>query len=104
MKTFNKTSRSIIATLLAGGALLAAGSAFAQERVIVENGPGPVVYGQPHMMPVDVSINIGWHGIVTTTAIATGLMTTGCVIIRTTTIRITTTTTSPAAPALLMRE
>jgi hypothetical protein len=29
MKTFNKTSRSIIATLLAGGALLAAGSAFA---------------------------------------------------------------------------
>jgi hypothetical protein len=61
MKTFNKTSRSIIATLLAGGALLAGGSAFAQERVIVE-GPGPVVYGQPHLTPVDVSINIGWHG------------------------------------------
>ncbi len=61
MKTFNKTSRSLIATLLAGGALLAAGSAFAQERV-VENGPGPAVYGQPHMMPVGVSINIGWHG------------------------------------------
>jgi uncharacterized protein YraI len=62
MKTFNKTSRSIIATLLAGGALLAAGSAFAQERVVVENGPGPAAYGQPHMMPVGVSINIGWHG------------------------------------------
>ena len=62
MKTFNKTSRSIIATLLAGGALLAAGSAFAQERVVVENGPGPAVYSQPHMMPVGVSINIGWHG------------------------------------------
>jgi hypothetical protein len=61
MKTFNKTSRSIIATLLAGGALLAAGSAFAQERVIVED-HGPVAYGQPHMMPVGVSINIGWHG------------------------------------------
>ncbi|MFM0203902.1 hypothetical protein PQR53_29050 [Paraburkholderia fungorum] len=62
MKTFNKTSRSIIATLLAGGALLAAGSAFAQERVVIENGPGPAAYGQPHMMPVGVSINIGWHG------------------------------------------
>ncbi|MFM0629460.1 hypothetical protein [Paraburkholderia xenovorans] len=60
MKTLNKTSRSIIATLLAGGALLAAGSAFAQERVVVEN--RPAVYGQPHMMPVGVSINIGWHG------------------------------------------
>jgi hypothetical protein len=60
MKTFNKTSRSIIATLLAGSALLAAGSAFAQERVYVDNGPG--AYSQPHMMPVGVSINIGWHG------------------------------------------
>jgi hypothetical protein len=62
MKTFNKTSRSIVATLIAGGALLAGGSAFAQERVIVENGHGPVAYGQPHMMPVGVSINLGWHG------------------------------------------
>ncbi|AXE95400.1 MULTISPECIES: hypothetical protein [Paraburkholderia] len=62
MKTFNKTSRSIIATLLAGGTLLAAGSAFAQERVVIGNGPAPVVYGQPHMMPVGVSIDIGWHG------------------------------------------
>ncbi|SIT45818.1 conserved exported hypothetical protein [Paraburkholderia ribeironis] len=60
MKTFNKTSRSVIATLLAGGALLAAGSAFAQERVIIENGHGPAVYGQPHMTPV--SNDIGWHG------------------------------------------
>jgi hypothetical protein len=60
MKTFNKTSRSVIAALLAGGALIAAGSAVAQERVYVGN--GPVVYGQPHMMPVGVSIDIGWHG------------------------------------------
>ena len=68
MKTWNKTSRSILATLLAGGALLGAGSAFAQsDRVVIEGGPGPVVYGQPHyaqpeMVPVGVSINIGWHG------------------------------------------
>ncbi|MGF6773911.1 hypothetical protein P3T18_006425 [Paraburkholderia sp. GAS199] len=60
MKTFNKTSRSILATLLAGGALLAAGSAVAQERVFIDN--GSAAYGQPHMMPVGVSINIGWHG------------------------------------------
>jgi len=60
MKTFNKTSRSILATLLAGSALLAASSAFAQERVIIDN--GPAAYGQPQMMPVGVSINIGWHG------------------------------------------
>ena len=62
MKISNKTSRSIITTLLAGGALLAGGSAFAQDRVIIENGPGPVVYGQPHFVPVGVSISIGWHG------------------------------------------
>ena len=62
MKTFNKTSRSIVATLLAGVALLAAGSAFAQERVVVENGPGPAVYGQPHMMPVGVSSPIAVPG------------------------------------------
>lgn len=63
MKTLNKTSRTILATLLAGGALLTAGSAFAQADRIVISAPGPVVtYEQPHMMPVDVQINIGWHG------------------------------------------
>ncbi|MEX3894970.1 hypothetical protein FSB08_07625 [Paraburkholderia sp. JPY432] len=62
MKTFGKASRSLIATLLAGGALVAAGSAFAQDRVIVEQRPAPVVYDQPHMMPAGVSIDIGWHG------------------------------------------
>ncbi|MGF6290781.1 hypothetical protein OKW34_001332 [Paraburkholderia youngii] len=62
MKTFGKASRSLIATLLVGGALVAAGSAFAQDRVIVEHRPAPVVYDQPHMMPAGVSINIGWHG------------------------------------------
>jgi hypothetical protein len=52
MKTLNKTPRTLIATLLAGGALLGASGAFAQT----------VVYGEPHMMPVGVSINIGWQG------------------------------------------
>jgi hypothetical protein len=56
MKTFNKTSRSIIATLIAGGALLAGGSAFAQQRVFVENGHEPIAYGQPHMVPMGVSL------------------------------------------------
>lgn len=62
MKTWNKTSRSILATVLAGGALLTAGSAFAQSDRMVVEAPGQVVYGQPQMMPVGVSINIGWHG------------------------------------------
>ncbi|MDE1182007.1 hypothetical protein [Paraburkholderia sp.] len=61
MKSFNKTSRSVIAALLAGGALLTAGSAFAQSDRMVNDGPG-ARYEQPHMMPVGVSINIGWHG------------------------------------------
>jgi hypothetical protein len=51
MKGLNKTSRTLIAALLAGGALLGATSAFAQT----------VVYGEPQMIPVGVSINIGWQ-------------------------------------------
>jgi hypothetical protein len=51
MKALNKTSRTLIATLIAGGALLGASSAFAQ-----------TVYGQPQMIPVvGVSINVGWQ-------------------------------------------
>jgi hypothetical protein len=53
MKALNKTSRSIVAAVLAGGALLGATSAFAQHAP---------VYGQSHLMPVVVQINIGWHG------------------------------------------
>ena len=60
MKTFGNASRSIIATLLAGAALIAAGGAHAQDRAIVTGGPAQVAYGQPHMMPV--SVDIGWHG------------------------------------------
>jgi hypothetical protein len=54
MKTSDKKAHSLIAALLAGAALLGAGSAFAQA--------GPAVYGQARLIPVDVSINIGWHG------------------------------------------
>jgi hypothetical protein len=52
MKALNKTSRTLIATLVAGGALLGASSAFAQN----------VVYGEPQMIPVGVNITLGWHG------------------------------------------
>ena len=63
MKTLNKTSRTILATLVAGGALLTAGSAFAQADRVVISAPGPVAtYDQPRMIPVGVQIDIGWHG------------------------------------------
>ncbi len=94
MKTFTKTSRSIIAALLAGGALLAAGGASAQERVIVERGPGPVVYGEPHMTPVGVSINIGWHGDRYYDGHRYWDHDDGCAIIRATMIRVTTVATN----------
>ncbi|MEI6000696.1 hypothetical protein H3V53_26955 [Paraburkholderia bengalensis] len=58
MKALNKTSRSIVAALIAGGALLGAGSAFAQYAPVHT----PPAYAQPHMMPVGVQVNIGWHG------------------------------------------
>ncbi len=60
MKTSKKIPRILIATILAGSALAATGSAVAYERVIVSDGPAP--YAQPEMVPVGVSINIGWHG------------------------------------------
>jgi hypothetical protein len=63
MKTWNKTSRTVLATVVAGGALLSASSAFAQADRMVISAPGPVVtYGQPQMMPVGVQLDIGWHG------------------------------------------
>lgn len=62
MKTLNRTTRTVIATLLAGGALLTAGSAFAYDPMVMHDGPPAVAYGQPHMIPVGVSISIGWHG------------------------------------------
>ncbi|TAL53175.1 hypothetical protein [Pandoraea sp.] len=56
MKKNHRIARSIIAAALAGGALVAAGSSQAYE------GPALAVYGQPRLMPVDVSITIGLHG------------------------------------------
>jgi hypothetical protein len=62
MKILNLTSRTVIATLLAGGAMLTASAAFAQQdRMYGHDGPPPA-YGQPHLVPVGVSINVGWHG------------------------------------------
>lgn len=63
MKSSTKTMRAVLATLVAGGALITASSAFAQADRMVISAPGPVVtYEQPHMMPVGVQIDIGWHG------------------------------------------
>ncbi len=63
MKALNRTSRTVIATVLAGGALLTGSAAFAQQDpMFVRGGPAVEAYGQPHMTPVDVSINIGWRG------------------------------------------
>jgi hypothetical protein len=58
MTTSNNKPRSLIAALLVGGALLGAGSAFAQYAPDTAQ----AVYTQPRLIPVDVSINIGWHG------------------------------------------
>ena len=60
MKTSKKMTRVIMATLIGGAAIVGTGSAFAQERIVVTDGPAP--YAQPQMVPVGVSINIGWHG------------------------------------------
>lgn len=57
------TSRSILAVLLTGGALLTASTAFAQVDNGMIHGPVPQQgYGQPHMVQADVVINLGWHG------------------------------------------
>jgi hypothetical protein len=63
MKNLYKTSRVVLAALVAGGALLTAGSAFAQADRIVVSAPGMVApYAAPGLMPVGIQVNIGWHG------------------------------------------
>ncbi|WP_322031131.1 hypothetical protein [Paraburkholderia sp. J76] len=64
-KSWKTPARAIAAALIAGGALMGASSAFAQSApygapygLRAEAAPQ---YGQPHMMPVDARISIGWH-------------------------------------------
>ena len=59
MKRTMKISYSIAAALVAGSALLAAGSASAQTVYGVSPQPR---YDAPHVIPVEVSVSIGWHG------------------------------------------
>ncbi|RKP47718.1 hypothetical protein [Pararobbsia silviterrae] len=62
MKTMKKIPRVLIATFVAGAALAATGSAFAQvDRIVISDAPA-VQYGAPQMVPVGISISIGWHG------------------------------------------
>jgi hypothetical protein len=56
MKVRSIISRTALAAVVAGGAWLAAGGAFAHEA------PPPAPYGDARLIPVDVSINVGMHG------------------------------------------
>ncbi|RDU96836.1 hypothetical protein [Trinickia dinghuensis] len=58
MKSANNKPRSILIAIVAASALVGASSAFAQYA------PEPTqpAYAQAHMIPVDVSISLGWHG------------------------------------------
>lgn len=58
MKAWKKNPHSIVAALLAGAALLGAGSAFAQ---YAPEQARPI-YAQPRLIPASISISIGWHG------------------------------------------
>jgi hypothetical protein len=62
MKNWINTSRTVVATVLASTALLGAATSLAHADTIVYRDAPAVVYDQPHMVPVGVSINIGWHG------------------------------------------
>jgi hypothetical protein len=63
MKSLLSTSRTVVATVLASTALLGAGTSLAHaDTIVYRDAPQVAAYEQPHMMPVDVSINIGWHG------------------------------------------
>jgi hypothetical protein len=59
MKRMTKISHAIAAALVAGSALMAAGSASAQ--AVYSIAPQPA-YDAPHAIPVDVNVTIGWHG------------------------------------------
>lgn len=58
-----KTSRTLIAALIAGGALLTGSSAFAQvDNGMIRGQSMEQNYGQPQMIRTAVVINLGWHG------------------------------------------
>ena len=58
-----KFSRSILAALIAGGALLTGTTAFAQVDSAMIHGPAMQRdYAQPHAIDAAVVINLGWHG------------------------------------------
>jgi hypothetical protein len=54
MEVRSNFSRTAVAAVLAAGAWLVTGTAFAQE--------GPAQYDQPRLIPVGVAISIGVHG------------------------------------------
>lgn len=63
MKTWIKQSRSAIAAVLAGTALMAAGASVAHaDTLVVRDAPAYAAYAQPQLIPVGVQIDIGWHG------------------------------------------
>ncbi|MFP6561577.1 hypothetical protein WJ542_25190 [Paraburkholderia sp. B3] len=61
-KSWKTPARAIAAALIAGGALMGATSAFAQSAPFALRADSQPQYGEPHMMPVDVQVSIGWHG------------------------------------------
>ena len=65
MNTKNPTStlRTVVAALLAGGALIGAANASAQEArpFALRADTAYAGYGDAHLMPVGVQLSIGWH-------------------------------------------
>lgn len=59
----NAPMRTLVAALIAGGALAGASSAFAQQATPFQlrADEAALQYGQPRMIPVDVQLSIGWH-------------------------------------------
>ena len=60
-KSWKTPARALAAALIAGGALMGASSAFAQSAPYGLRADSAPQYGQPHMMPVDAHVSIGWH-------------------------------------------
>ncbi|PLZ02965.1 hypothetical protein CY652_08610 [Burkholderia sp. WAC0059] len=61
-RSWNKPTRAIVTALLASGALLGAGSAFAQAQPYALTTDTSEAVGEAHLLPVDLHVSIGWHG------------------------------------------